>query len=228
MIVTREKTKEEILELLKGEKRIFLVSCLGCAEVCTTGGREALQRRKGELKATGKEIAGSVEVEFLCNRALTSLRLERRREELEKSDALLVLSCGIGIQATAAVSGKPVYPSTNTVGMEGIQGIWPGDEKCAQCGNCMLGNTGGICPFTACSKGLINGQCGGAKEGMCEVQRGKPCGWQRIYERLEKIGRLDNLKEVRVGRNFSTLIVDEGTRKSLLYSLDNTEEGKEG
>ncbi|MFH1957813.1 MAG: methylenetetrahydrofolate reductase C-terminal domain-containing protein [bacterium] len=222
MIVSKEKTKEEIAELLKNEKKIFLVSCLGCAEVCTTGGEEVLEKRKKELQELGKEVTGSVGMEFLCNRNLISIRLARAKEKIAKSDAVLVLSCGIGVQATASVSGKATYPSANTISMEGVQGLWPGDERCAQCGDCLLGYTGGICPFTACSKGLTNGQCGGAKDGLCEVQKGKECGWQKIYERLKNTGRLDNLKEIKIGRKFSNIIVEEKDRKSLLYSLDNS------
>lgn len=227
MIVSKEKTKEEIAELLKSEKKIFLVACLGCAEVCTTSGKEVLEKRKKELQELGKEITGSVEMEFLCNRNLVSIRLARAKEKITGSDAILVLSCGIGVQATASVSGKATYPSANTISMEGVQGLWPGDERCAQCGDCLLGYTGGICPFTACSKGLTNGQCGGAKDGICEVQKGKECGWQKIYERLESTGKLDNLKEIKIGRKFSNIIVEEKDRKSLLYSLDNSGQEEE-
>ncbi|MFH1352309.1 MAG: methylenetetrahydrofolate reductase C-terminal domain-containing protein [bacterium] len=228
MIVSREKTKEELAGLLKNEKKIFLVACGGCAEVCDTASPAAVEKRKAELKEMGKEVTGSVEIEFLCNSSLSSLRLTRVGRQKEKCDAILVLSCGIGVQAVASVSGKPTYPSDNTISMEGVQGLWPGDERCAQCGDCMLGYTGGICPFTACSKGLTNGQCGGAKDGICEVQKGHACGWQKIYERLKDTGRLDNLKEIKTGRKFSNMITDEKDRKSFLYSLDNSgEEGRE-
>ena len=54
--------------------------------------------------------------------------------------------------------------------------------------------TGGICPITACSKSLINGQCGGAKNGKCEVDPNMDCGWERIYQKLKKLGRLDAMK----------------------------------
>jgi electron transport complex protein RnfC len=65
---------------------------------------------------------------------------------------------------------------------------------CGQCGECYLNGTGGICPITACSKSLINGQCGGAKNGMCEVDKDMECGWERIYRKLEKLNKLDNMK----------------------------------
>lgn len=86
----------------------------------------------------------------------------------------------------------------------GIQGVTPLEYKCDQCGECYLNLTGGICPITACSKSLVNGQCGGAKNGRCEVDSDMECGWERIYRRLEQIGRLDVLKCPTQVRNFAT------------------------
>ena len=63
-----------------------------------------------------------------------------------------------------------------------------------RCGECYLNYTGGICPITACSKSLINGQCGGSKNGKCEVNKDMDCGWERIYRKLEKLDRLETLK----------------------------------
>ncbi|HCX64614.1 MAG TPA: electron transport complex subunit RsxC, partial [Eubacteriaceae bacterium] len=42
-------------------------------------------------------------------------------------------------------------------------------------------------------KSLLNGQCGGAKEGKCEVDPQKDCAWQMIHQRLEKQGRLQEM-----------------------------------
>ena len=58
--------------------------------------------------------------------------------------------------------------------------------------------------MTACSKGLVNGQCGGAKDGKCEVDPSMECGWERIYQKLKKIGRLDALKCPIQIRNYAT------------------------
>ena len=76
--------------------------------------------------------------------------------------------------------------------------------KCDQCGECYLNLTGGICPITACSKSLVNGQCGGSKNGKCEVDSEMECGWERIYRRLKEIGRLDALKCPTQIHNFAT------------------------
>ncbi len=77
---------------------------------------------------------------------------------------------------------------------------------CRMCGNCILGQTAFICPMT-CPKGLRNGLCGGSTPESCEVDPSRPCTWHRIYERAEKLGRVDRLLEInapldgsRVGR----------------------------
>lgn len=64
-------------------------------------------------------------------------------------------------------------------------------KSCDACAQCYLNVTGGICPIVDCSKSLINGQCGGAKNGKCEVDCEKDCAWEKIHKRLEKQGRLE-------------------------------------
>lgn len=66
---------------------------------------------------------------------------------------------------------------------------------CRMCGNCILQETAYICPMT-CPKGLRNGLCGGASPERCEVDASRPCTWYKIYERAEKMGRLDALLEI--------------------------------
>lgn len=66
--------------------------------------------------------------------------------------------------------------------------------SCRMCGNCLLQETAFVCPMT-CPKGLRNGLCGGATPEACEVDSSRPCTWYKIYERAEKMGRLDTLLE---------------------------------
>jgi len=68
--------------------------------------------------------------------------------------------------------------------------VTPLEYNCAQCGDCHLNETGGICPITSCAKSLVNGQCGGARNGKCEVDKDMECGWTLIYKRLEARGTL--------------------------------------
>ena len=66
---------------------------------------------------------------------------------------------------------------------------------CRMCGNCLLQETAFICPME-CPKGLRNGPCGGSTPEHCYVDETRPCIWYRIYDRAEKMGRLDRLMEV--------------------------------
>ena len=52
-----------------------------------------------------------------------------------------------------------------------------------------------MCPMT-CPKGLRNGLCGGASPEHCEVDPSRPCTWYKIYERAERMGRVDRLLEI--------------------------------
>jgi Methylene-tetrahydrofolate reductase C terminal len=77
------------------------------------------------------------------------------------------------------------------------------DEFCSLCGECVVEYTGGLCPMTLCAKGLLNGPCGGAENGMCEADRERECGWISIYERLKKLGRLDLIESYREPKNYA-------------------------
>jgi len=197
MIISEQKPFEEILEMLEGEPNVFIVGCNGCAESSGTGGRAQVAEMKTKLAEAGKTVAGAVSIDFLCDKALVKTRLARRETQIKEADALLVMTCGVGVQATAAVVNKVCHPACNTVSMGGAVGEWRGSERCKECGDCVLDYTAGLCPLTLCTKGMLNGPCGGAKDGKCEFEpEVRDCGWILIYERLKKLGRLDKLTEL--------------------------------
>ena len=190
MLITELKARETIDKLTGG--RIFLIICHGCREVHFPE-PEVEQLRK-ELESAGK-VTGSITTDYICNPDNLKLRLQRHGAAIEAADAILVFSCGVGVQTVADLyPGKRVCACCDTYALPGFQGVTPLEHDCGQCGQCYLNLTGGICPITACSKSLINGQCGGAKNGMCEVDPNMECGWERIIRRLTQIGRLDVLK----------------------------------
>jgi ferredoxin len=220
MIVTEKKPIDEIFESLGEENKILLLGCNGCAEVCDTGGEAAVLAMKEELEKAGKTIVGHVVIDFLCNKILVSMRLSRYANELDEAESVLVLTCGIGVQAVSKVVEKVVHPALNTISLGGFQGLWPSEERCDQCGDCVLDLTAGICPVTTCAKGLLNGPCGGASDGKCEVDPEKDCGWEKIYERLEKIGRTGNLKTFRRPRDYNKMIPSSTLRKTHFYDFE--------
>ncbi len=224
MLVAELKPKEEILGYLKPGDRVFILSCNGCAASTKVGGEEGLQFLKGVLEEAGHKVVAGIVIPFVCNKALVGMRLLREWRKLEEADIFLVASCGIGVQALAQLVDKPVYPGANTVTYGGFQGLWPAEERCQRCGQCLLAYTGGICPLTTCAKGLLHGPCGGSQDGECEVEKGRPCGWHKIYERLKAIGRLDLLEQYKKPLDRRRqLEVPMERRRSTLWDIEHEE-----
>ena len=190
MLITELKAKETILSAL-GSK-VFVINCHGCKEIrFPEQEANALQK---ELSAAGR-ITGILTTDYICNPENLKLQLDGYAAQIRESDTVLVFSCGVGVQTVAQLlQDKKVCAACDTYALPGYQGVTPLEHDCGQCGQCYLNLTGGICPITACSKSLVNGQCGGAKNGMCEVDPTMQCGWERIYQRLKQLGRLDVLK----------------------------------
>lgn len=200
MLITKLKSKETLQSLISG--KVFVLNCHGCKEVSFPEA-EALELVK-ELEESGN-LAGAMTTDYICNPENMKLRMEKHMGEIEKADMVLVLSCGVGVQTVAEYfEGKKVCAACDTYPLPGYQGVTPLEHDCDQCGECYLNLTGGICPITACSKSLVNGQCGGSKNGKCEVDPDMECGWERIYRRLEQLGRLSVLKCPTQIHNFAT------------------------
>ena len=200
MLITELKAKETIESLASG--KVFIINCHGCREIRFPE-KEADELQK-ELMDAGK-VTGILTTDYICNAENLKLRLEKHAAAIEAADAVLVFSCGVGVQTVAEYLGdKKVYAACDTYPLPGFQGVTPLEYDCKQCGECYLNITGGICPITACSKSLVNGQCGGAKNGKCEVDPTMDCGWERIQKRLAQVGRLDALKCPIQVRNYAT------------------------
>jgi hypothetical protein len=224
MLVSEQKPLDEILSSLEGESAVFLLGCRGCAEASHTGGEKEVLAMEASLEQAGKAVSGWTVLDFLCQKALVKTGLQPFRKHIAESDSLLVMCCGVGIQAVAAVVEKVVHPGCNTLSMGGSQGEWRGSERCAECGECLLDYTGGICPITACTKSLINGPCGGARDGRCEHQPDvRPCGWELIYQRLKKLNRLDKLREIHMPKDYAKAEPPKALRSTTFWALEQTE-----
>ena len=200
MLITELKAKETILSQVSG--KVFIINCHGCKEIRFPE-QEAEELQK-ELVAGGN-VTGIITTDYICNPENMQLRLAKHQAAIDEADTVLVFSCGVGVQTVAAyLENKKVCAACDTYALPGFQGVTPLEHDCRQCGECYLNLTGGICPITACSKSLVNGQCGGAKNGKCEVDPNMECGWERIYQKLKKIGRLDALKCPVQLRNYAT------------------------
>ena len=190
MLITELKAKESILPLITG--KVFIVNCHGCKEIRFP--EAEAKELEAELVAAGN-VTGVLTTDYICNPENLKLRFEKHQAEIDAADTVLVLSCGVGVQTVASyLENKKVIAACDTYALPGFQGVTPLEHDCHRCGQCYLNLTGGICPITACSKSLLNGQCGGAKNGKCEVDPNMDCGWERIHRKLEKLGHLDLMK----------------------------------
>lgn len=224
MIVSQQKPVEEILGYLDGEDRIFILGCNGCAEASGSGGPDQVAEMQSILEENGKKVIGSMVIDFLCQKALVKSRLRPRTEQVEAADSMLIMTCGLGVQAVAASVNKICHPACDTVNMGGSRGEWKGKERCLECGECLLEYTGGICPLTACTKGLINGACGGASNGKCELDPERDCGWELIYERLKQKNQLDKLKKFIPPKDYSKMMPSPKMMSTSLWALEQTDQ----
>ena len=185
----RLKDKEELVSLLAGKDNLFIIACNKCFKEFETVDEPECAEFEKLAAENGKTVTGSARVDFLCNKTQTEKKLQDMIPE--GTENVIVISCGLGIQTVADLAGKPVYAASNSLNYRGKHGMALTERKCDACAQCYLNVTGGICPIVDCSKSLVNGQCGGAKDGKCEVDESRDCAWEKIYQRLKAQGRLE-------------------------------------
>jgi len=198
--ITRQKGIEEIEQQLEGLDRIYIVGCGTCATMTKTGGKEEVANMKEQMQGLGKMVTGSTVIPTACDE-MTEVSLQENDDAIRSADCILVMSCAMGVQKVGAHNGKPVIPALDTLFLGVEDGPGNFHEVCDQCGHCLLGYTAGICPITACHKGLLNGPCGGTNNGKCEIDKTKDCAWTLIYNRLKEQNRLDIMKRYQPTRN---------------------------
>ena len=198
--ITQAKPEEEVDRLLIGFERLFTIGCGTCVTLTATGGAPEVAAMRQRLTEKGKLVTGDTVVPVACDH-LTREFLADFRSQLDQADALLIMTCAFGVQSIARQLKKPVVPALDTlfIGKETGMGIF--DEICSQCGACIIGETGGLCPVTSCHKGLVNGPCGGTNHGKCEIDINKECVWTLIYNRLNELGQLGAMQRYQPPRN---------------------------
>jgi ferredoxin len=207
MITGEQKPLEEIKEMIGQHGKVLVLGCGTCVTVCFAGGEKEVAILSSMLRMSDA-INDNPKREFVedtVKRQCEWEYLDAIAEEIRSADLVLSMACGIGVQAIAERFPEVrVAPALNTtfLGMPIEHGLFV--ERCAACGNCVLGSTGGICPISRCSKSLLNGPCGGSQFGKCEVSPDVPCAWQLIYDRLATLGRLEDLETVTPPKDWRT------------------------
>jgi ferredoxin len=205
MIVGERKAFEQIWDSVKDLKSVLILGCGTCVSVCQSGGEKEVGLLASELRMKSRMEnktmkIGEVTIERQCDREF----FDSIKDQARGYDAILSMACGAGVQFTAEVL-EPirVYPALDTrfIGVTEQEGSWA--ERCRACGNCVLADYGGICPMTICAKSLVNGPCGGSKNGKCEASQEKDCAWVLIYNRLKKQNRLENLHSLASTKDYS-------------------------
>jgi len=204
MIVTEQKSIEEIIDSLTGYSKIFLIGCGECAATCKTGGEPELAKMKQLLEEKGKTVVGMCMPDAPCIASQIKTELAKNMKALREAEAILVLACGLGVQSVKDNDrlGLVVFPALNSVFGAVLDAAGNFLEKCSLCGECVLDVTGGICPITLCPKGLLNGPCGGMDKGKCEVDKDKDCAWVLIYKELDKQKKLEIMKKAQAPKDF--------------------------
>ncbi|MBW1806793.1 MAG: methylenetetrahydrofolate reductase C-terminal domain-containing protein [Deltaproteobacteria bacterium] len=205
MIVAEIKPIDEIFEPIHELDKILIIGCGGCTSICLAGGQKEVDSLANELRERIKTGGGTIEIdEFTIERQCNADFFIDLDAMLPDYQAVISMACGAGVQFVAdRYPDKPIYPALNTsfVGVDRNVGWY--EENCRTCGDCVLGETGGICPVTRCAKSLFNGPCGGTRaDGSCEIDQEIPCAWFEIHERLKAQNRLELITKVRPAREW--------------------------
>ncbi|OIO38694.1 MAG: hypothetical protein AUJ75_02485 [Candidatus Omnitrophica bacterium CG1_02_49_10] len=209
MLATKSKPLEEILAGLKNDKKVFIIGCGECATSCHTGGEADVKRMKEELEKAGKVITGTAVPNAPCVASQVKLLDLKSKDAISAADSILVMACGSGTQSVQAFSrfGKRVHSANDSIfsavlDKTGIACF----EWCSSCGECILEETGGICPITRCPKGMMNGPCGGMNKGKCEVDKERDCAWVLIYNNMKELKQLEEFKAVKLPKDWSKAV----------------------
>jgi len=205
MITAEQKPIDEIREMIAPYKRILALGCGSCVAECAAGGEKETAMLASTLRMAAKIDGRDLLIhEKTVDRQCVKDFILPLDDIIDQYDAVLSLGCGAGVQAVAEIfPDVPIIPALNTefIGETRDQGYWV--ENCVGCGDCVLYDFGGICPLTRCSKRLLNGPCGGSRDGKCEVDPEVPCAWQLIIERLSKFNALDRLEKIYQPKDWS-------------------------
>ena len=106
MFLTEKKDIKEIDEALKKYKKIGVIGCASCASVCLTGGSKEVKEMEKHLTALGKDVTFTISIDEPCDKRVLKEDIRFIEDEVKDTEAVVVLSCGTGVQTIGEFIGK--------------------------------------------------------------------------------------------------------------------------
>jgi len=220
MIVADRKPIQEILAMIKADKKILILGCKGCVTVCNVGGVKESEILASTLKIARKQQGNDIDIDVrVLERQCDNEYVAQIKDIVNDYESVVSLACGVGPQFLSEMyRGKKFYPGVNTTFFGGAvqHGIW--EERCAGCGTCSIHDFGGFCPIARCAKSLLHGPCGGSSKGICEVNPDTICVWDAIVTKKMEAGEIEDLMGVKGFKDWRTSR-DGGPRRSIREEL---------
>jgi len=203
MIITKQKEFSDLIKNIS-KNPVFIIGCSECATLCHTGGEEDVLSIKKALEENDINVTGWVILEPACNLQKDKLILKKYKNDIGKAKKILVLACGNGAQTVAEIiDGIEIIPGCDTLFLGEVKHANDFEKRCVLCGECIQDLFDSFCPVARCPKNMLNGPCGGAKNGKCEISSDIDCIWDIIYKELKKKGQLNKLKQIQKPKNWS-------------------------
>ncbi|MDZ7698102.1 MAG: methylenetetrahydrofolate reductase C-terminal domain-containing protein [Deltaproteobacteria bacterium] len=220
MIVAKQKTIQELIEMVQPFQKVLVAGCKGCVTVCNVGGAKEVAILASALRIAAKREGRELMVgEHTLERQCDPEYVAELEGFVDDYEAVISIACGVGPQfISEQYPSIRVFPGVNTQFMGGAEahGVW--SERCAGCGTCVVHYFGGLCPIARCSKSLLNGPCGGSDSGKCEISKEVDCIWDIIVRRMMDQNRLSELIEFKPPKSWTTAR-DGGPRKMIREEL---------
>lgn len=206
MFLTEKKDIKEIDEALKKYKRLGIVGCASCASVCLTGGSREVKEMEKHISGLGKEVVFTISIDEPCDKRVLKEDIRFIEDKLADAEAVVVLSCGTGVQTIGEYIGKKVIAGVDSKYIAQTEHIGEYNALCGGCDECRLNFTGGVCTVTLCPKGLLNGPCEGHSGNNCEVYEESTCVFVKSYENMSKFLEEENIDNIFSPRNYGRTV----------------------
>lgn len=220
MIVADRKSLEEILGMVKDNKKILILGCKGCVTVCNVGGLKEVEILSSAIKIARKKAGNEITIDQkVLERQCDTEYVAELADSVKDYESVVSMACGVGPQFLSEMYKDQIfYPAVNTTFFGGAtqHGVW--EERCAGCGTCGIHKFGGLCPIARCAKSLLHGPCGGSSKGVCEVNKDTECIWDTIVRKKMDAGQLEDLMGVKGLKDWTTAR-DGGPRRSIREEL---------